>query len=404
MSSSLSKYDQWIPGVLSMRQVKDLIQDGYIEQASPDVNAFDHSSMDLHLTDEGYRLPGGSIKPSGGRYLHGVSEAGSADPMQRGDDGAFFLEQKKTYIFKLTERLNLRRFMRDVGDIHGQATAKSSVGRVDVLARLIVDGARDYEMFGPKDFSDRDGNGDMYLEITPITFNVKVKPGGSVNQLRLFLGPPDEVELRGEVLYRRVLRNAGERPDGSLSVDLDDATIRGVSGAALVATDGQEAPICLWKREANEQPKPWIFWKLLRANDRQRLTIEMENFYLLRSKERIALPKGVAVYCRASDETIGEMRIHYAGFVHPFFGHDRSDGEVGTPLIFEVRGHNVNVSLVDRERMAKLTFYRMSEDAEAGTTTDKSYNNQQLELSKYFGSWPAELTRKEDGTLLPKEE
>lgn len=40
-----------------------------------------------------------------------------------------------------------------------------------------------------------------------------------------------------------------------------------------------------------------------------------------RKKTPIKLWKlGVAVYCRPSDETIGEMRIHYAGFVHPGFG------------------------------------------------------------------------------------
>jgi DNA topoisomerase IA len=52
--------------------------------------------------------------------------------------------------------------------IYGQATAKSSIGRVDVIARLIVDGMSEYEKFNP----DEVDSGDMFLEITPITFNV----------------------------------------------------------------------------------------------------------------------------------------------------------------------------------------------------------------------------------------
>src|SRR5262249_44191726 len=130
-------------------------------------------------------------------------------------DGAFTLEAKHTYVFKLQQKLGPEiRSSR----IHGQATAKSSVGRVDVLARLIVDGMDSYECFDPNGVAN--GNGHMYVEITPITFSVRVKDGYGLSQLR-------------------------------------------------------------------------------------------------------------------------EMRIHYAGFVHPLFGRDRKDGKVGTPLIFEVRGHDV---------------------------------------------------------------
>ena len=122
-------------------------------------------------------------------------------------------------------------------------------------------------------------------------------------------------------------------------------------------------------------------------------------FYILRSKERLSVPAGIAIYCRASDETIGEMRIHYAGFVHPLFGLKRNDGKIGTPLIFEVRGHQVHVNLTDGEKMANLTFYRMSEvsDGEARPT---KYENQTLQLSKFFTQWPESLRKvDDDGTV-----
>jgi dCTP deaminase len=79
------------------------------------------------------------------------------------------------------------------------------------------------------------------------------------------------------------------------------------------------------------------------------------------------------------------MRIHYAGFVHPFFGKDRSDEKVGTPLIFEVRGHDVGVILKDSEKLARLTFYRMSQDCKLDGKSD--YGEQTLQLSKFFGPW-----------------
>lgn len=132
--------------------------------------------------------------------------------------------------------------------------------------------------------------------------------------------------------------------------------------------------------------------------------IEKDKFYLLRSKEKISVPPGIAIYCRASDETIGEMRIHYAGFAHPYFGYERNDGVEGTPLIFEVRGHQVNVTLTDGEKMANLTFYRMSKDGEKeesknGEKKESSYQKQSLQLSKFFAPWPDKIKVKEDGTI-----
>jgi dCTP deaminase len=166
----------------------------------------------------------------------------------------------------------------------------------------------------------------------------------------------------------------------------------------------EPSPIPLWKGET--LPAPWDYWRFRKSDEHLRLRIEEGNFYILRSRERIALPSGVAVYCRASDETIGEMRIHYAGFVHPLFGR-RHGADVGTPLIFEVRGHDVNVSLRHGEKMARLIFYRMSQDAvldedeEAEVTAAEDeglYEQQNLQLSKFFGQWSKKLAWVDEAT------
>ncbi|MCK4783234.1 MAG: 2'-deoxycytidine 5'-triphosphate deaminase [Desulfobacteraceae bacterium] len=144
----------------------------------------------------------------------------------------------------------------------------------------------------------------------------------------------------------------------------------------------------------------------MKSDEQGRLKIHKTHFYILRSKEMISLTEGVAVYCRATDEAIGEMRIHYAGFVHPFFGKERGDDQKGTPLIFEVRGHDVNVSLKDGEKMARLAFYRMSRPCEKHREKHKkvkSYNEQILELSNVFAEWPDEIEVGEDGTVKKAE-
>jgi dCTP deaminase len=391
-------FDDWIPGVLSREQILELKARNRLQRLSEDPKAIDSSAVDLHLSDEGYELPEGSVKPWGQRSYVTDLESQRLLREHPKNGAVWVLERKRTYLFKLRERLN---FPDPAFQVYGQATAKSSVGRVDVLARLIVDGMADYEIFTPEGAAT--GSGEMYVEITPITFDVCVKEGIALNQLRLFLGKPEDAEKRDPVLYRTALKNAATVTN-TLSVDLSPVEIGGLQVSAFATSvDEQSAsgPIPLW--QGNERPKPWRYWRFRRADERNRLRIEKDEFYILRSKEHIALPRGVAVYCRASDETIGEMRIHYAGFAHPWFGRNRSDGGIGTPLIFEVRGHDVNVSLRDGERMARLTFYRMSEDAREAEKKD--YDEQSLQLSKFFDDWPTELTWTDEasGHVAPRE-
>jgi dCTP deaminase len=383
-------WNKWIPGVLSKEQLRDLCEKGFIIGEGGDV-ALDQSAIDLSLSDYAFRMIKGSVKPPGSNaYDWFIQHEKLAERIEPSTEGIFDLQTKQTYIFKLRERLEPS--LAD-GQIFGQATAKSTVGRVDVLARLIVDGMGSYEGFIPSGIR----SGDMYLEITPITFNVLVKKGIRLSQLRLFYGDPRHVEMKGQLLFNRVLHGS-ERPDGSLSVDLTNEDIRGFSAAAFCADSAstQAQSIPLWEEPEDRKPDPCGRWKFIKSDKSTRLTIEKDKFYLLRSKEKISVPPGIAIYCRASDETIGEMRIHYAGFAHPFFGYEREDGAEGTPLIFEVRGHQVDVTLSHAEKMANLTFYRMSVDC---TKEKSSYQTQSLQLSKFFKAWPANLKVSSDGTV-----
>lgn len=383
-------WDGWIPGVLSKAQVQLLCDKGYIHGVDPAGKAIDLSSLDLSLSSTAYEMKDGSVKPSEDDYDHLLQNTRLARKLEEENNGTFLLRRKETYVFKLQERLSRL----NGSDIHGQATAKSSIGRVDVLARLIVDGMDTYECFRP----DKNSSGNMYLEITPITFDVRVKAGAKLTQLRLFYGKPDEVQIRSELLYRTVLREGPGAKDGSLTVHLQNEIWGGLPTAAFCARHESSIveAVPLWEKQQKSDPcKYWRF----QESDGGRLRIEKEQFYILRSKEKIAVPPGIAIYCRASDETIGEMRIHYAGFVHPYFGRLRNDDTIGTPLIFEVRGHQVHVSLADGEKMANLIFYRMSEDAAKPTNGEDDYGSQTLKLSKFFDKWPTKLKRNEDGTV-----
>jgi dCTP deaminase len=391
MTLSEGPWSDWTPGVLSKAQLKELCTTGYISGVENNLSAIGLSSLDLTLSAEGYSMPEGAVKPFGGGFLNELKRQKLITPLPPNANGAFLLHPKQTYLFKVRERLE--RLVNS--DIFGQATAKSSVGRVDVLARLVVDGMDGYDSFEPYCF--QKGNGELFVEITSLTFSVKVRSGCSLSQLRFFYGEPRSCEVRGKEAYRCFIKNTDEH-DGSLSVALSPVQI---SGAPVVAFCSQEPPpeaepIPLWRSE--NPPDPCRYWRFIQTDFRQRLTLKKGCFYIIRSKERLALPSGVAVYCRAIDETLGEMRIHYAGFVHPWFGRTRTDDLIGTPLIFEVRGHDVHTSVKDGAKMARLSFYRMSQDAEKA---ESSYEGQDLQISKFFADWPTSIEVDAVGNVRP---
>lgn len=387
--------NHWLPGVLSRRQIKKLTDNGYIFDFDiPEDDRDKHeSSVDLRLSNEYYILKKGSLKPYGGSaYKKILQNSEFADKYELKDD-SIVLKSKNVYVFRLKERLTCK-----LKNIYGQATAKSSIGRLDVIARLIVDGEYQYEYFDSNHLSE--SNGEMYLEIIPISFDIEVNEGSTLAQLRFFYGRIEDAIIEDKDFLKSILIGSKEGM-GYLSVDTTNIHFKGKRISAfrskvnLKKNNEKEELLPIQVYEKCKKLDYKMYWVSEESVNNQYLQLIPDEFYIIRSKERIALPPGVAVYCKAIDESLGEMRIHYAGFVHPNFGLLRSDDKEGTPLIFEVRAHNVQVQLTDGERLAKLIFYRMSEYVELKQdSTDlteqiekerqSGYGNQELKLSKYF--------------------
>ena len=185
-----------------------------------DKRAIDSSAIDPHLSGEGYRMKNGSMKPSNDVLFSKVLQD-NADRLP--EQETHKLEARQTYVFRLKEKLTAK--LLNQGNFFGQATAKSSVGRVDVLARLIVDGADHYEGFEPGDQI----TGELYVEITPMTFNVLVQDGVSLSQARFFKGEPSSCIIQGQEISLCTLRTK----DSSLSLDLRNIEVGTVETAAF---------------------------------------------------------------------------------------------------------------------------------------------------------------------------
>jgi len=66
------------------------------------------------------------------------------------------------------------------------------------------------------------------------------------------------------------------------------------------------------------------------------------------------------------DATIGEFRIHYAGFFDPGFGYGAGDIN-GTRAVLEVRSHEVPFIMEDGQTVASLVFERLLERPRCST-------------------------------------
>jgi dCTP deaminase len=349
------------------------------------------SSMDLPLGSRYWEMPA-SVRPDHRQEVTDVISKfkGVEKPLVAGT----VFRTNRVYLVEIPWSLALP------AEISARSTAKSSIGRLDVLVRLVTDNQPEFDRVSAGTRTK------LYVEVAPLTFDIKVSPGLSLSQIRFIRGDEEFCTVPCRALAHEdtpvlvysdgtphILSEAsGDHNGVLLSLDASPDPALGFLGFKAKARDelqGQGAIDLSIKApklgEPDLRPDPTAFWDPVSAFDGGRsLKIERERFYILRSKERFRIPPHLAVECQAYSESLGDIRIHYAGFAHPFFGFDR---EMGTPLIFEVRGFSMDTILRDGAPLAKVYFWRMSDAAVLAE--DNPYNKQELKLSTYFQDWPA---------------
>jgi dCTP deaminase len=106
---------------------------------------------------------------------------------------------------------------------------------------------------------------------------------------------------------------------------------------------------------------------------------------VLVSRERVRVPPTHAAEMVGYEPTVGEFRVHYAGFFDPGFGYGSAELR-GTPAVLEVRSHEVPFVLEHGQRVARLVFERLQSlpDRLYGPAIGSAYQFQGLSLSKPF--------------------
>ena len=127
------------------------------------------------------------------------------------------------------------------------------------------------------------------------------------------------------------------------------------------------------------------FWDPIHDRGRKNLTLDIDDFYILASKEAVSVPPDFAAEMRPYDTFVGEFRVHYAGFFDPGFGYDAAGG-AGSRAVLEVRSHDVPFVLEDGQVVGRLVYERLTHvpDRLYGVDIGSNYQKQGLKLSKHF--------------------
>jgi dCTP deaminase len=353
-------------GVLADSQIRQMISEGAIRASTAILNdQIQPASLDLRLGNKAYRvrasfLPGRDNdveKRLDELTMHEIDLTGGA-----------VLEKGCVYVVPLMERLTLPNGMT------GAASAKSSTGRLDLMTRVITDQGVEFDRIS------EGYDGPLYAEICPQSFSVVAQPGQMLTQIifrqgRTFL---TDAELRDVHNRTPIVSGVPVISDGlGFSVDLQPASGDLVGYRAKRHT-GVVDLSKLSHYNASE------YWEEVRTSD-GRIILDPGAFYILVSRESIAIPPDCAAEMAPYLAMVGEFRVHYAGFFDPGFGFDAAGG-AGSRGVLEVRCHEAPFVLEHGQIVGRLVYERMSEVPATlyGADLKSNYQGQGLKLSKHF--------------------
>jgi dCTP deaminase len=331
-------------GILPCQSIESLIDQGAIAaDAVFDLDQVQPASLDLRLGARAWRVRA-SFLPGQGRAVRTRLADVAMHELDLGRGAV--LERGCVYIAELRERLALP------PGVSARANPKSSTGRVDVFVRLLTDNGRVFD-----DVAEGYA-GPAYVEIAPQTFSVLVRQGTRLNQLRLKRGAPERLSIK------------------SVGVDLTE----GVAGFRA----RRHAGVIDMDKEDGHDPRD--YWEPLEPR-RGELLLDPGEFYILASKEAIEIPVLEAAEMTPIDPSVGEFRVHYAGFFDPGFGVAETQSQ-GSRGVLEVRSHETPFLLEDGQTVARLVYEPLTERptrlyGESGS----HYQRQGLKLSKHFRPW-----------------
>ncbi|MCF7700469.1 2'-deoxycytidine 5'-triphosphate deaminase [Loktanella sp. M215] len=357
---------EFASGVLADHQIAQLIASGAITASHPIAEGqIQPASLDLRLGDVAYRVRASFLTGAARTVTERLADfTMHAVPLT----GGAVLEKGCVYVVPLREALSLPPGMT------AAASAKSSIGRLDLLTRIITDRGTAFDRV-PAGYT-----GPLYVEICPRSFSVVAEPGQMLNQIIFRQGQTlmSDAELLDLHRQTPIVNTDPVISDGlGFSVDLRPATgtligyrAKPHTGVVDLAKLGHYTPSDYWEEVHTDTG--WII-------------LDPGAFYILVSREAIVIPPLQAAEMAPYLAMVGEFRVHYAGFFDPGFGWADAGG-TGSRGVLEVRCHEAPFVLEHGQIVGRLVYERMSSHPRAlyGAGIASNYQGQGLKLSKHF--------------------
>ena len=361
-------------GVLPAQKVKGLIETGAISaSAALTEEQIQPASIDLRLGSVAYRVQA-SFLP--GRYSTVEKKIQELMMSEIDLKRPTVFEKGCVYIVPLMEELALPK------GISAKANPRSTTGRLDIFTRLLTDYGTEFERV-PEGYRGR-----LFIEIVPRTFTILAREGMKLNQLRFIRGNPtspdaqlSELSEKETLVYLDEDRPAEAQINKGLRVSVN---LQGNHPSEIMGYKAKKnAPVIDLQKTNYYEPAD--FWDPIYSSKAKGIILNPDDFYILASKEKIRIPPDFAAEMVAYDPSMGEFRIHYAGFFDPGFGYGLSDIK-GTHAVLEARSHEVPFLIEDGQIVGRLIYERLLEHSHKvyGTDIGSSYQCQGLSLSKQF--------------------
>ena len=373
-------------GIFPSQKIKGMTISGEIKTT---MIPFDHdqiqpASIDLRLGDYAYPVDTSFLPGKGMKVLEKLKQLDDQfDHFKIDLSQGAVLEKGRVYVIRLLESIYLK------SEVAAFANPKSSTGRLDILTRLIADDSTNFDQVS------EGYKGELFIEVAPRSFSVVVKTGARLNQLRFRRTRGEEAKFIPAPEWKKLLdegqivnssdheKNARSIKTGMLpfTVDLKGA---GRDGDIIGYRAKKHAKrIDLERRDYD----PLDFWEPLYVHKSSSLILDPDEFYILMTKEALAVPPEYAAEMMPYDTRAGEFRVHYAGFFDPGFGWDATTNRAGSSRgVLEVRSHEVPFLLEHGQTVGWLRYERMAARPELlyGQDIHSNYQGQSLKLAKQF--------------------
>ncbi|HEY1837795.1 MAG: 2'-deoxycytidine 5'-triphosphate deaminase [Rhizomicrobium sp.] len=363
-----SAFGRFSTGILPSHVLKRLIRARREILATEEIEdaQVQPASIDLRLGPVAYRVrasflpgPAATVEEKLARvFMHEIDLTHGA-----------VLETGCVYIVPLLEHADFS------ARVSGVANPKSSTGRIDVFTRLITDRAPAFDRV------ESGYRGPLFAEISPRTFPVLVRKGSKLSQLRIRSGSPQftDTQLRRLHAESPLVSGAADIDSGlALSIDL----LGDGGGRIGWRAKRHTGLIDVDKRGALDAHE---YWESVEATRSGHMILDPDEFYILVSREAVAIPPDYAAEMVPFNPLVGEFRVHYAGFFDPGFGFEKGQPPSARGVL-EVRSREVPFILEHGQIIGRLVFERLTDPPPQayGEGLGSNYQRQGLKLSKHF--------------------